>query len=69
MAPADYSAVTHEADRDKITPITCTPYGINSDRLPVTAGSGRAGRRSERDPPPFVEDGSSGGALVSGSGS
>lgn len=37
VKPEDYSAITYEPDRDKITLITCTPYGINSDRLLVTA--------------------------------
>ena len=37
VKPEDYSAVTYEPDKDKITLITCTPYGINSDRLLVTA--------------------------------
>ena len=37
VKPEDYSAVTYEPDKDKITLVTCTPYGINSDRLLVTA--------------------------------
>ena len=37
VSPDDYSAVTYVPDLDKITLITCTPYGINSDRLLVTA--------------------------------
>ena len=37
VKPEDYSAVTYDPRKDKITLITCTPYGINSDRLLVTA--------------------------------
>lgn len=37
VKPDDYDAVTYEAGRDKLVLITCTPYGINSDRLLVTA--------------------------------
>lgn len=37
VKPEDYSAVTYEPNKDKITLITCTPYGINSDRLLVVA--------------------------------
>ena len=47
VSPDDYSAVTYVPDLDKITLITCTPYGINSDRLLVTA---------ERVPTPATED-------------
>ena len=38
VKPEDYDAVTYEQGKDKITLITCTPYGINTDRLLVTAG-------------------------------
>lgn len=37
VKPEDYDAVTYEADKDKLTLITCTPYGINTDRLLVHA--------------------------------
>ena len=37
VKPEDYDAVTYEQGKDKITLITCTPYGINTDRLLVTA--------------------------------
>ncbi|APT93632.1 sortase [Corynebacterium phocae] len=37
VKPDKYDAVTYESDQDKITLITCTPYGINTDRLLVTA--------------------------------
>ena len=37
VKPEDYKAVTYEADKDKLTLITCTPYGINTDRLLVHA--------------------------------
>ena len=37
VEPTDYEAVTYEDGVDKIILITCTPYGINSDRLLVTA--------------------------------
>ena len=37
VKPEDYSAVTYEPNKDKITLITCIPYGINSDRLLVVA--------------------------------
>ncbi|MCS4492312.1 class C sortase [Corynebacterium sp. ES2794-CONJ1] len=37
VAPDDYQAVTYEAGVDKLTLITCTPYGINTDRLLVSA--------------------------------
>lgn len=37
VKPEDYDAVTYEADQDKLTLITCTPYGINTDRLLVHA--------------------------------
>ncbi|MDU0479850.1 class C sortase [Staphylococcus chromogenes] len=37
VKPEDYDAVTYEPGHDRITLITCTPYGINSDRLLVTA--------------------------------
>lgn len=37
VKPEDYDAVTYENGVDKVVLITCTPYGINSDRLLVTA--------------------------------
>lgn len=37
VKPTDYDAITYEDGVDKIILITCTPYGINSDRLLVTA--------------------------------
>ncbi|MDK8897649.1 class C sortase [Corynebacterium sp. MSK004] len=37
VKPEDYDAVTYEVDKDKLTLITCTPYGINTDRLLVHA--------------------------------
>lgn len=39
VKPEHYEAVTYEPGVDKIVLITCTPYGINSDRLLVTAVS------------------------------
>lgn len=35
--PHDYEAVTYEPGKDKLTLITCTPYGLNTDRLLVHA--------------------------------
>lgn len=46
VKPEDYDAVTYEDGVDKLILITCTPYGINSDRLLVTA---------ERDHSPIEE--------------
>ena len=37
VKPDKYDAVTYEPDKDQITLITCTPYGINTDRLLVHA--------------------------------
>ncbi|WP_165241659.1 class C sortase [Corynebacterium lizhenjunii] len=37
VAPDRWEAVTYERGIDKLTLITCTPYGINSDRLLVEA--------------------------------
>lgn len=37
VKPDNYGAVTYEPGKDKITLITCTPYGINTDRLLVNA--------------------------------
>ena len=37
VKPDDYDAVTYEPGKDKITLITCTPYGLNTDRLLVHA--------------------------------
>lgn len=37
VGPNDYDAVTYEHDKDKLTLVTCTPYGINTDRLLVNA--------------------------------
>ncbi|MHB0834138.1 MAG: class C sortase [Corynebacterium aurimucosum] len=37
VKPEDYEAVTYETGKDKLTLITCTPYGINTDRLLVHA--------------------------------
>ena len=47
VKPEDYDSVTYEEGVDKLVLITCTPYGINSDRLLVTA---------ERDHTPLTED-------------
>lgn len=37
VGPSEVSAITYEADKDKLVLITCTPYGINTDRLLVEA--------------------------------
>lgn len=37
VKPHYWEAVTYEPNREKITLITCTPYGINTDRLLVEA--------------------------------
>ncbi|MFC5369703.1 class C sortase [Arcanobacterium bovis] len=37
VGPSDYQAVTYEPGVDKVVLITCTPYGINTDRLLVEA--------------------------------
>ncbi|WP_165164989.1 class C sortase [Corynebacterium qintianiae] len=37
VKPEDYDHVTYEPGKDKITLITCTPYGLNTDRLLVHA--------------------------------
>lgn len=37
VKPDRYDAVTYEPGKDKITLITCTPYGLNTDRLLVHA--------------------------------
>lgn len=37
VGPQDVSAITYEADNDKLILITCTPYGINTDRLLIEA--------------------------------
>ena len=37
VLPEETSSLHSEADKDQITLITCTPYGINSHRLLVTA--------------------------------
>ncbi|WKD58177.1 Sortase family protein [Corynebacterium capitovis DSM 44611] len=37
VKPEAYDRVTYEPGKDKITLITCTPYGINTDRLLVHA--------------------------------
>lgn len=37
VKPDKYDAVTYEPGLDKLTLITCTPYGINTDRLLVEA--------------------------------
>ena len=37
VKPDDYDAVTYEPGKDKVTLITCTPYGLNTDRLLVHA--------------------------------
>ena len=37
VKPDKYDAVTYEPGQDKITLITCTPYGLNTDRLLVHA--------------------------------
>lgn len=48
VKPDDWRDVTYEPNRDKITLITCTPYGINTDRLLVEA---------EHVEPPFDDPG------------
>lgn len=48
VKPDHWSDVTYEPDRDKLTLITCTPYGINTDRLLVEA---------DRVEPPFDDTG------------
>ncbi|WP_241228278.1 class C sortase [Corynebacterium sp. YIM 101343] len=52
VKPDDYEAVTYQEGVDKLVLITCTPYGINSDRLLVTA---------IRDTAPITEDEKPGG--------
>ncbi|WJY68831.1 class C sortase [Corynebacterium auris] len=37
VRPENYEAVTYEPGKDKLTLITCTPYGLNTDRLLVHA--------------------------------
>lgn len=37
VKPDDWRDITYEPNRDKLTLVTCTPYGINSDRLLVEA--------------------------------
>lgn len=37
VKPHEYEAVTYEPGKDKLTLITCTPYGLNTDRLLVHA--------------------------------
>lgn len=37
VKPDNWSDVTYEPNKDKLTLITCTPYGINTDRLLVEA--------------------------------
>lgn len=37
VKPEAYDAVTYEPGHDKLTLITCTPYGLNTDRLLVHA--------------------------------
>ncbi|WP_229771553.1 class C sortase [Cutibacterium porci] len=37
VGPYDYKAITYERGVDKLVLITCTPYGINTDRLLVEA--------------------------------
>ncbi len=37
VGPDDYRAITYETDKDKVVLVTCTPYGINTDRLLVEA--------------------------------
>ena len=37
VLPDDISKLHREGDKDKVTLITCTPYGVNSHRLLVTA--------------------------------
>ena len=50
VQPDDWDKINYEPDKDKITLVTCTPYGINTDRLLVEA---------VRVDPPVAEDGSS----------
>lgn len=37
VKPDDYEAVEYDPNRDRLTLITCTPYGLNTDRLLVHA--------------------------------
>lgn len=37
VKPDQYDRVTYEPGKDKVTLITCTPYGLNTDRLLVHA--------------------------------
>ncbi|MEJ5998945.1 class C sortase [Corynebacterium sp. H130] len=48
VKPNEWQDVTYEHGRDKLTLITCTPYGLNTDRLLVEA---------ERIEPPFEDPG------------
>ena len=36
VLPDDVSSLQRESDQDKVTLVTCTPYGVNSHRLLVT---------------------------------
>lgn len=35
VGPFEHEAITYEEGKDKLTLVTCTPYGINTDRLLV----------------------------------
>ena len=37
VGPHDDEAITYEPGRDKLVLVTCTPYGLNTDRLLVEA--------------------------------
>ena len=37
VKPNEWQQVTYEKGKDKLTLVTCTPYGINTDRLLVNA--------------------------------
>lgn len=50
VKPEDFDAVTYEEGVDKLVLITCTPYGINSDRLLVTAVRDHAPLGAEEEP-------------------
>lgn len=50
VKPEDFDAVTYEEGVDKLVLITCTPYGINSDRLLVAAVRDHAPLGAEEEP-------------------
>ena len=36
IKPEDFTSTNPEVDKDRVTLITCTPYGVNTERLLVT---------------------------------